>query len=209
MARYTRTLELNKPEGFVNYIMNDYLQKNQFTMSEWKGTPAYRAGDPMLEGYKFLTWSYDGSVLKLEAWLKGSFGGEMGLDGFVGALNKKPYKESLEALFVALQQEIPEGQEEFTGDGEQPFVQVVPVKTVDNTKAATAALLFGIASLILSFVSPIFAIIFGGLGFAQARMGAGSSAAGKAKVGKILCIIGIVIAIIMWVLNIVLMTATM
>lgn len=37
MARYVKDLVLNKPEDFVTFIMNDYLQKNQFVVSEWKG----------------------------------------------------------------------------------------------------------------------------------------------------------------------------
>ena len=36
MARYVKDLVLNKPEDFVTFIMNDYLQKNQFVVSEWK-----------------------------------------------------------------------------------------------------------------------------------------------------------------------------
>ena len=54
MARYVRELVLNKPDDFVSFMMNDYLQKNKFSMSDWKGEPAYRAGDAMMEGYKYL-----------------------------------------------------------------------------------------------------------------------------------------------------------
>ena len=54
MARYVKNLVLNKPEDFVTFIMNDYLQKNQFVVSEWKGEPAYRTGDALIEGYKYL-----------------------------------------------------------------------------------------------------------------------------------------------------------
>ena len=90
MSRYTNDLPLNKPVDFVQFMMNDYLSKNGFSTAEWKGQPVYRAGDPMLEGYKFMTWSYINGVLHVEAWLKGLFGGEMGLTGFVGCLQKKP-----------------------------------------------------------------------------------------------------------------------
>ena len=58
MSRYTNDLPLNKPVDFVQFMMNDYLSKNGFSTAEWKGQPVYRAGDPMLEGYKFMTWSY-------------------------------------------------------------------------------------------------------------------------------------------------------
>ena len=99
MARFVKDLQLNKPDDFVEFIMNDYLKKNQFSLSDWKGEAAYRAGDAMMEGFKYLKWSYQGGVLHVEAWLKGSFGKEMGLEGFVGILMKKPYRESLEQLF--------------------------------------------------------------------------------------------------------------
>lgn len=197
MARYIKDLVLNKPEDFVSFMMNDYLQKNQFKMSEWKGKPAYRAGDAMMEGYKFIQWSYSNGTLHLEAWLKGSFGGEWNLDGFVGTLQKKPFKNSLEQLFALLQQDVPEGQDT------QGIGAPVPVQTVDNSSAATWALIFGICSVILAFIIPLISICFAALGFSRGRMGSGSSKAGLAKAGKILSIIGLVIAIILWVLNII------
>ena len=199
MARFTKDLTLNKPENFVKFVMNDYLQKNKFSMSDWKGEPAYRAGDAMMEGFKFLKWSYQNGVLHVEAWLKGSFGGEWNLEGFVGCMQKKPYKESLEQLFTVLQQDIPEGEENILEN-----TISVPVQTVDNTGAATQALLFGILSVVLAFIIPLFGILFFCLGFARARMGSGSSKAKQANIGKILCIIGMVVAIVLWVLNIIL-----
>lgn len=195
MARFVKDLVLNKPEEFVTFVMNDYLQKNQFSMSDWKGEPAYRAGDAMLEGYKYLNWSYTNGTLHLEAWLKGSTGKEMDLEGFVAVAQKKPYKNSLEQLFTTLQQDIPEGQSFDQG--------AIHVKTSDNTGAATAGLVFGILS-VLCVWSPIISIILAVIGITRARMGLGSSKAGMAKAGKILCIAGAVIAVILWILNIIL-----
>lgn len=100
MSRYTNDLPLNKPADFVQFMMNDYLSKNGFSTAEWKGQPVYRAGDPMLEGYKFMTWSYINGVLHVEAWLKGLFGGEMGLTGFVGCLQKKPVLQAAQPMQV-------------------------------------------------------------------------------------------------------------
>ena len=171
MARFVKDLVLNKPEEFVTFVMNDYLQKNQFSMSDWKGEPAYRAGDAMLEGYKYLNWSYVNGTLHLEAWLKGTAGKEWDLDGFVAVAQKKPYKTSLEQLFTALQQDIPEGQD---------VTQAVPVKTVDNTGAATAGLVLGILSVLFVW-SPIISILLAAVGISRARMGIGSSKAGMAK----------------------------
>ncbi len=203
MARHIIDLTLNKPDDFVAFIMNDYLQKNSFSMVDEKGERCYRAGDAMVEGFKYLKWSYVGGALHLEAWLKGSFGKEMDLEGFVGTLMKKPYKQSLEQLITVLQQELPvEQMGQNASDG--AVVQPIPVATVNNSKAATMALLFGLISLVLGFVSPIFSIICGCLGFAQGRMGAGSTEAGKAKAGKILSIVGMVIAVVNWILGILL-----
>ncbi len=207
MARYVRDLVLNKPDDFVQFMMNDFLRKNSFVMSDWKGEPAYRTGDAMMEGYKYLKWNYSGGIFHLEAWMKGTFGGEWNLDGFVGTLQKKPYKASLEQLFAALNQPIPMNQ---TGVPEQmsPMPNVVPVQTVDNSSAATMGLVFGIFSLIFAFLIPLVSILLACLGFSRARMGAGSSKAGLAKAGKILCIIGIIAAIVMWGLNILTLSAS-
>ena len=81
MARYTYDLVLNKPEDFVQFVMNDFLQKNRFEPADYNGEAVYRAGDRMVEGHKYLKWSYTGGVFQVEAWLK-AVSGEMGLDGF-------------------------------------------------------------------------------------------------------------------------------
>jgi hypothetical protein len=211
MARYVRDLVLNKPDDFVQFMMNDYLQKNSFIMSEWKGEAAYRAGDAMMEGYKYLKWYYRDGVFHLEAWLKGTFGGEWDLSGFVAVLQKKPYRESLEQLFAVLQQPLPMPQnmpgQGMPGPGSpgQPYQNTVPVHTVDNSGAATMGLVFGILSVVFAFIIPLVGIILACLGFSRARMGAGSRKSGQAKAGKVFCIIGIIAAIVMWGLNILLL----
>lgn len=200
MARYQKDLKLDKDEGFVSFMLNDYLKKNQFTPFDYKGEQVYRAGDPMVEGYKYMKWSYENGTLHVEAWMKGLFK-EMGLDGFVGCLQKKPFKESLEQLYSLLQQDIqiPEGAQ--SGDGPT----AVGVTTVDNTGAATMALVMGILSVVLALFMPLLGVLFAVLGFNRARLGMGSSKAGLAKAGKILSIIGLVAALVLWLLNIILM----
>lgn len=177
--------------------MNDYLQKNGFSMSDWKGEPAYRAGDAMMEGYKYLKWSYVNGRFHLEAWLKGTFGGEWGLEGFVGTLQKKPYKNNLTQLMTVLQQSLPpqDGMQAQTGTP-----HVIPVQTVDNSKEATQALVFGILAMVMCW-SPIFCILLSCLGFSRARMGAGSSKASQALAGKVLSIVAMVITLVLFVLS--------
>lgn len=202
MARYIRDVVLNKPDDFVSFIMNDYLQKNGFSMSDWKGEPAFRAGDAMMEGYKFLKWSYVNGVFHLEAWLKGTFGGEWNLNGFVGIMMKKPYRENLEQLVTILQQSIP--QPMYGGQGAAPggpMPNVIPVQTVDNSSQATQGLVFGILSVVFCW-SLLFSIIFACLAFSRSRMGAGSSKANLAKTGKILAIVGICLAIALYIISV-------
>lgn len=207
MARYIQDVYLGKPDDFVHFMMNDYLQKNGFSMSDWKGEPAYRAGDPMLEGYKYLKWSYVNGNFHLEAWMKGTFGGEWDLDGFVGCAQKGPYKNNLNQLIATLQQELPrmdmQNGAANSADGASAPVAptVIPVQTVDNHKAATLSLVFGILSLVFC-CSPIFSIIFAVLAFSQSRMGQGSSKANLAKAGKICAIVGLCFAAGLWILSI-------
>lgn len=143
--------------------------------------------------------------------MKSTFGKEMGLDGFVGALQKKPYREGIEQLFHVLEQAIPEvgmnemtGQQGMNGANGQPKSQPVPVKTVDNSGAATMALVFGILAFGISFLSPLLSIILAILGYSRARIGMQSALKGRAKAGRNFCIVAIVLSIILWVTNLVL-----
>ena len=207
MARYVNELVLNQPDDFVQFIMNDFLQKNQYVLMDYKGEQVFRAGDAMVEGYRYLKWYYMNGVFHVEAWLTSVTGKEMDLDGFVGALQKKPYKDSLEQLYVALRQPIPAPQnmgQSGSQPGMQPGPQPVPVRTVDNTSAATMARGFGILSMVTGFLIPIVGIILSVVGLSRVRMGKGSSMAGRAKAGQICAIIGIVVSILMWLMNILL-----
>lgn len=199
MSRYVKDMPLNKDAKFVTFMMNDYLAKNQFTPFDYKGEQVYRAGDAMLEGFKYIKWSFEDGNFHIEAWMK-SMGKEMGLDGFVGCLQKKPYKESLEQLYTLLEQdvEIPEGAENADGS------VTVAVSTVDNAKAASLALTFGILSIVTALLVPLAGVIFGCLGINRARLGSGSSKANLAKIGKVLSIIGVIVAFANWMLAIIL-----
>ncbi len=214
MARYIHEIYLNQPDDFVHFIMKDFLEKNGFTLSDWKGEPAYRAGNIMLDGYRYLKWSYNNGMFHLEAWVRGTFGGEWNLEGFVGCAIKGPYKDSLNQLISTLQQPIPQGVPIQTAPGpnagtaggqisnpDSSTVTKIPVQTTDNHNAATLALVFGILSLVFCW-SPIFCILFSVLGITQSRMGNGSSKSGQAKAGKICCIIALSIMAVLLVLNI-------
>lgn len=210
MSRYIQDVHLDKPVNFVNFIMNDFLTRNSFTLSDWKGETAYRTGDAAFEGFKYLKWSYNNGVFHLEAWMKGMFGGESDLEGFVAIAQKKPYKSSLESLISILQQPLPEQYHE-NADGTMPQDMssqiVIPVQTVDNQTAATLALVFGIMSIVLALLAPLFGFLCGCVGFSQGRMGKASSKAGMARAGKVCSIVGLSLSAAIYILNIILTVA--
>ncbi len=226
MARYTRDVTLNKPADFVQFMVNDYLQKQAFSLIDYKGEQVFRAGDAMIQGYRYLKWSYNNGIFHLEAWFKGTFGGENGLTGFVGAIPKSVYKDSLEQLITLLQQDIPAQNMTTNADGTPaaspattadgaPVMNAdgtatastpnaIPVQTVDNSKAAVFALVSGIVSLVMACCIPLVGVIFGCVAIANSKNALYSSKAGMAKAGKICGIIGVSLSAVMWIANIVL-----
>lgn len=202
MARYVQDVVLNKPNDFVFFMMNDWLQKNSFKASTWKGESVYRRGDGFFEGFRYIKYSYMNGTFHLEAWMKGPFGGEQDLTGVWGWAVKSGYKNSISQLITLLQQSIPQpvGQT-MNADGSPASGQnVIPVQTVDNTSSATLSLVMGILSIV--FCWTIFSIIFGCVGIISYRSGKGSSKAGMAKAGMICSIVGMCLYLVLFVLNI-------
>ncbi len=200
MARFVKDVNLNQPAEFVNFMMGDFLQKGGYAPSEWKREECLRCGDAMIEGYKYLKWSYMNGIFHLEAWMKGPFGGEMGLTGFFGALPKKMYRNNLEALIVTLQQSVPD-MSKMDAAAASASGQPVPVQTVDNKGQAVAALAVGIASIVGSLIMPLIGIIVSAVALSMARAGMNSSGRSLAVTGRICAIVGMVISLVTWVIN--------
>ena len=112
MGRYIRDIVLNKPNDFVAFMINDYLNKEGFKLVEFKGQQVFRCGGGLFEMPKFLVWNYQNGVFHMEAWVRicwlpGVYGKENEIKGFCGALPKQMYKQSLEELERLLQQPLP------------------------------------------------------------------------------------------------------
>lgn len=180
MSRYIRHEVLNQPEDFVQFMMNDFLTKHGFQLVDFKGQRVYRAGGGWFEMPKFLVWSYQNGVFHMEAWaryliLPGVYSKEKDLDGFYGAVVKKAYKNDLEQLVALLHQ--PLGAQT---SGVQNMGQGAPivVQGFDTTRYANMALGFGIAGLLLSWLTwvtvvlNVTAIIYARKGRPPARRGA-------------------------------------
>ncbi len=180
MARHIEHIHLDKPDDFVLTVMNNYLQKNGFSLSDLKGESVYRTGDRFSEGYRYLKWSYTNGVLNLEAWLRGPFGGECNLNGIIHYDRKVLYKQSLEDLLATLK-------------------QTAPVHDTDSERMAVLSLLLGIMAFIC--FNPVLCVIFAVLSLTLAQIGLHSGRAGWAKAGRICSTVSLLTTSIVCLMN--------
>lgn len=104
MARYMQDAGINQPLDVVSDAMEEYLRRNRYTRTEWKDELVYMSANGEAKGNRYLIWSYMSGILHIEAWLKGSFGNEVGLTG-IGS-KKRAYKESIDNLIEVLRQPV-------------------------------------------------------------------------------------------------------
>ena len=214
MARYAKDLTLNLPEEAVHYVVNDYLQKNEFSASEWQGEPCLRAGGTMM-GYRYLTWSYSGGVLHLEAWLESNTGKELGLDGVVGAAWKMPYKSSIDQLLSTLESQAQSGTAPVNAANSTAPVNPTTAhpgaapQTADNSTQAIAAFVLGLAAILLVWIWGFGGFLCGVIGISLSRFGKGSSRATLAKIGLVLSIIAVVLFMLSLIIQIALLSVVL
>ncbi|MBS6954825.1 MAG: DUF4190 domain-containing protein [Enterocloster asparagiformis] len=192
MARWVCDEILNQPADFVDFLMEDYLTKNGFKLTERKGEQVWKVGDGYLTMARFLKYSYNNGALHLEAWV-GLFR-ENALKGFVGSLPKKFYRESLEELVRLLHQPIPQD-----GTGEPVVVQVP-----DHSGPAIPALVLGIMGIVIGLLIPIVGLILSGIAMSLGQRARNSAQFGMAKTAVILGTVGMVISLLNWIGGIIL-----
>ncbi len=105
--RYIKDLILGLPAETVEPIIRKFLEDNQFYPSEWHGDVCWMTDLFNVKGYHFFTYSYEGTTLHLEAWLRNGKEGEMGLTGFAAATSKAPYLQKINQLSQQLIQLLP------------------------------------------------------------------------------------------------------
>lgn len=105
MARWTRDERLDQPQDFVRFMMEDYLNKGGFKKKIHKGEEVWQEGEGILSSARFIRYEYADGLFHLEAWIGKRR--ENALKGFVGALPKKMFRESLEELIRLLHQPLP------------------------------------------------------------------------------------------------------
>ena len=92
---------------------------------------------------------------------------------------------------------------EITEKVETPEKADIPAETETpgDPKAAMLTVVCGALCLSISFFSPLISVIFGIIGCSMAKKGRHSDKADWAKMGKRLCIVGMLIAVLVWFAN--------
>lgn len=196
MARWTRDEVLNQPQDFVRFLMEDYLNKNGFKKKTHKGEEVWQEGDGFLTAARFIRYEYADGNFHLEAWIGKRK--ENALKGFVGALPKKMFRESLEELVRLLHQPLSQGQEGAVGN-------VVTIQVPDHGKYAVPAMVLSILGIVTGFLIPLLGILFGGLGISFGQKARNSSRNNIAKAAVILGTIAMVVALVIYIINLILM----
>ncbi|MDE5803029.1 MAG: hypothetical protein K2I22_08970 [Lachnospiraceae bacterium] len=133
MARYIQDAGINQPLDVVSEAMEQYLYRNRYIRTEWKDELVYMSADGDAKGNRYLIWSYMSGILHIEAWLKGSFGNEVGLTGT--ASKKRAYKESIDKLIETLRHPI---KDEYTRS-ENIYQQPKPAQSYTPPAQSSAA----------------------------------------------------------------------
>lgn len=97
-GRSTYTFQLNCDPNLVNNLVQNYIQGNQYELQQKNGEQFYRAGDAMVQGYKYFNYSISGQTLTIYAWYKGTFG-EASLEQNSLNMIAMNYRNSLNTLF--------------------------------------------------------------------------------------------------------------
>lgn len=195
MARWIRDEQLNQPEDFVRFMMEDYLNKNGFKKKIHKNQEVWQEGDGILVMARFVRYEYADGRLHLEAWV--GKGRENPIKGFVGALPKKMFREGLEELIGLLRQPLPQGQ------GTDGSAQVVTVQVADHGKYAAPALVLSIAGIVCSlFVAALVGLLFGCLGITLGQKARSSTKGNLANAAVVLGIIALILALVGYLMSI-------
>lgn len=160
MARYTIDADIDQPMDVVSIEIEDFIFHNHFVRSDWNGEMVY-AGKDRHGKMCFFKYTYVNSILHIEAWMKGSFGGEVSIA--TGGGSKAEYREKIEKLMNRLYMHSGNVR---IGD----YAGYDPVhhqKEVDTTNTAadpntgSQILLLSFAALFLGIVAPIFGLVLG------------------------------------------------
>lgn len=202
MSRYVADYTINKPDDMIQFIAEDFLTKEGFTKTTYKGEEVWKKGVGAVTAPQFIKLQYGQGQVHLEAWIK--YFGEQGLTGFFCAVPKSTLNSRVQSLVQLLTQNVDASAnvQAADGTGAIPAAQaVVPVAVHNPTSKATVSIVTGILSIIGALYIPLVGIILGIVGISTGKIGRQSTAKGLATAGFVTGIIGLVLGVIIWVLN--------
>ncbi len=103
MSRYTNTIVSSLTAEAVSSVTEQYLRGEGFALSVIDGQQVWKKGVGLLTAPQMILVSIVPGSIRIEAWIKfailpGVYAGEMGLDGFVGAIPKQALKSRVKEL---------------------------------------------------------------------------------------------------------------
>lgn len=85
----------------INQVIQNYLAANQYVQIPKPNANYYFFNDPWIKGKRSIEYYIHGTEVIVLAYM-GTFEKPRGLEGFVGAVPKKSFRDDLEPLFVEL-----------------------------------------------------------------------------------------------------------
>ena len=85
----------------INQVIQNYLAANQYVQMPKPNANYYFFNDPWMKGKRSIEYYIHGTEVIVLAYM-GTFEKPRGLEGFVGAIPKKSFRDDLEPLFVEL-----------------------------------------------------------------------------------------------------------
>lgn len=88
----------------MNFIINDCLTKEDFSIVDYQGEKVWKKGSGWLAAPQYMSFKFlDGPTVHIEAWIRiailpGVYLGDKSLEGFYGFALKKHLKNRVETL---------------------------------------------------------------------------------------------------------------
>ncbi len=100
MPRYMRDFPMIGTPDQMYGMVRDYLFSEGYVETNVKGENVLKKGDGWVSGPTCFKISFYGNFMRMESWmlyavLPGVYGGEIGVDGFVGSATKGPWKKRI------------------------------------------------------------------------------------------------------------------
>ncbi|MGN1355127.1 MAG: hypothetical protein ACI4WP_00460, partial [Bacilli bacterium] len=97
-GRSTYTFQLNCDPNLINNLVQSYIQGNKYELQQNNGEQFYRAGDALVQGYRYFNYSISGQMLTINAWFKSALG-EVPVEQNSLNMIAMDYRNSLGKLF--------------------------------------------------------------------------------------------------------------